>query len=985
MLTIRLLGTVEYLLDGEPLRALNAPRLQALLVALLLRRGVPQSRAQLAFRFWPETSDSQARTNLRNLLAQLRHALPTLEAYLDADAQTLCWRAAGPYTLDVAAFEDALSAARASADPTRRRALLARGLEHYGGELAPGLYDDWLLPERDRLRLAFEHGLEELVALLAEGRDFQGALPIAQQLVQSDPLREASYALLMELHAATGDRAAALQSYHRCAALLARELGVEPGAELRARFERLSSNQSLPAPALAPAATPHLVGREAEWSWLQQRWREAQQGHPRLVVLRGEAGVGKTHLADAFLAWAQRQGVRTATARCYAAAGALALNPVREWLASGVFRTALAALDPAEHAALAPLLPAGALSGGGEGTPAGASDAWQRQRLLSAVARVTLADEQPLVLCVDDLQWCDAETRDVLHLLLRFRPDKPLLLLATLRDEEVLPAHPLALLLDHLRRSDEIAELQLARLDSGATASLAESLLGRPLDCDELVRLYAATEGNPLFVVETLRAGGEGMRKIEAVIRLRLATLSTPARELVNLAAVIGRAFAVEVLAHAGGHDEALVPALDELWQRKIVQARDDGAYDFTHDRLRSVALAALSPLARRQLHRRVADALASVSGRDLDQASAAIAAHYDEAGAGRLAVPFYRRAAALAHRLAALEDAVRLLQRALELLATQPDDEPTAREELAVQLALGPMLLARRGYSAPEVGQTLRQALALCEEAGTDMERFRILWGLGRFYLVLPDLTAGMATGTELLRIAEQHGDPALLLEAHNSLGAVQFHRGDLAAARGHLEAAVARYDPRRDRGHALEYGQEPGVVSLIRLGWCCWWLGEADAARRHGDAALALARTSEHPFSLAFALAYRAVLHQFAGEVAACAALAGEATALAEAHGFPIFQGLAEQARGWALVREGDVERGLALLSHGLAHFRATGAELGLPYFALLHAEAHQALGQLAAARTAAEQGLTVLARTQERWVEPALTSLLAALPAS
>lgn len=981
MLTIRLLGAVEWHRNGTPMGALAAPRLQALALYLLLRRGVPQSRAHLAFLFWPDTSEAQARTNLRNLLAQLRQAIPALGDYLEIEAHTLRWRSPGPYSLDVAAFEEAVAAARATADHARRRALLLGGLEHYGGDLAPGSYDDWLLPERDRLRQLYQQALEELVALLAAARDDQLALAYARRLLHSDPLREASYGLLMELYAATGDRAAALQAYRRCAELLVRELGVEPGPELRARYESLSAAQGAPIPALFSAPAPQLVGRDEPWAWLRGRWREAQGGRPLLAVIHGEAGIGKTSLVDAFLTWAERQGVGVARARCYAAAGSLALAPVREWLACGLFRPTLAALDPALRAELGPLLPDEAAAPMAV-VPAGVSDAWQRQRLFAALARVVLADERPLLLCIDDLQWCDAETRDLLHQLLRFRPRARLLLLVTLRDEDVLPDHPLALLFDQLRRSDELAELALGRLSSDETARLAATLLGRQPDSAELARLYAATEGNPLFVVETLRAGVEGLGKIQAVIRLRLATLSTPARELVNLAAVIGRAFAVGVLAHASELGDQLALVLDELWQRKIVQPRDDELYDFTHDRLRAVALASLSPVTRRRLHRRVADALAAVAGRDLDQASATIAAHYDEAGAAALAIPFYRRGAALAHRLAALGDAIAMLQRALALLAAQPDAEATAREELAVQLALGPMLLAQRGYSAPEVGQTLRRALELCAGLGTEHERFRVLWGLGRYYLVLPDLAAGLATGEELLRIAEGRGDPALLLEAHNSLGAIQFHRGELAAARAHLEAAIARYDPALHRGHALMYGQEPGVVSFVRLGWTCWWLGEHDAARAHGDAALALARASEHPFSLAFALAYRACLHQFAHEPAACVERAAEAEALAAAAGFPLFQGMAEQLRGWGLALQGRLELGLPLLAHGLEQFRASGAELGLPYFYRLHAEARLAAGQIAEARALAELGLAVLARTHEGWAEAALISLLAAL---
>ena len=201
----------------------------------------------------------------------------------------------------------------------------------YGGELLPGCYSDWLLAERDRLAQAYGAALEQLAALYEERRDYRQAIGHAQTLLRHDPLHEPTYARLMRLQALNDDRAAALHTYHTCATILRRELDVEPGPTTRELYERLLNvkPQSV-APTQTEAAIP-LVGREGEWAQIQQAWRAAAD-RPRLALISGEAGIGKTRLAEALAEWVGRQGVPALTARCYAAGGDLAYAPVVTWL-----------------------------------------------------------------------------------------------------------------------------------------------------------------------------------------------------------------------------------------------------------------------------------------------------------------------------------------------------------------------------------------------------------------------------------------------------------------------------------------------------------------------------------------------------------------------------------------------------------------------------------------------------------------------------
>jgi len=638
VLTVSLLGDFCIRYDGAPVAGVDTPRLQALLAYLLLHRDAPQSRAHLAFLFWPDTTEAQARTNLRNLLHHLRRALPEADAYLDVGTQTLQWRPAAPLDLDLAALQSALALAERLAhggDPPSRRQALERVVALYRGDLLPSCYDDWILPEREALRQAALRALERLVQLQEELGDYPAAIAGAQRLLRHDPLHEATYRRLMRLHARNGDRAGALRVYHTCTTVLQRELEVAPGAATRAAYEQLLGAEPRPSP-VAPATTGFaaLVGREAEWAQILHAWRAAAAGgEPHAVILSGEAGIGKTRLVEDLLQWAGRQGIVAAAARCYAAEGELAYAPVAAWLRAhppaslpDVWLAEVGRLLP-ELLARRPDLP----------RPGALTEAWQRQRLFDALSRAVLDAGRPLLLTIDDLHGCDRDTLDWLHFLLRFDPTARLLVAGAYRPEEVGDGHPLRPWLQALRLEGRVTELELRPLDEAATQALAERIAGVPIAPRAAQLLYRETEGNPLFVVETVRAGllaaGDRERrtgpaaapergpqplpgapglppKVRAVLEARLAQLSPAAGELAGLAATIGREFGFRLLAAAAGRDEdLLVRQLDELWQRRIVREHGADAYDFSHDKLRDVAYRRMSAAQRRLLHRQVARA----------------------------------------------------------------------------------------------------------------------------------------------------------------------------------------------------------------------------------------------------------------------------------------------------------------------------------------------------------------------------------------
>src|SRR5215472_13606329 len=310
-LHIRLLGDFSLIYGDRQVTSLNTMRLQSLLAYLVLHRDVPQQRQHLAFLFWPDTTEAQARNNLRQLLHQLRQAFPPVEHFLSTDTHTLHWHPVTPFQLDVADFEQTLAEAAEGSRQHDQHALQA-SLEQadslYRGELLPGCYDEWIVPERERLRQCHLQALEQLLRLLEVQGDTVTAIRSAQRLIGLDPLSEDLYRRLMRLFALNNDRASALHVYHTCVSTLQREMGIDPDPVTHEAYERLLQQESPAIQAIVqqplPAATPTLIGRAREWEQLHDAWQRETLGGPHFVLVSGEAGVGKSRLAEDFLLWA---------------------------------------------------------------------------------------------------------------------------------------------------------------------------------------------------------------------------------------------------------------------------------------------------------------------------------------------------------------------------------------------------------------------------------------------------------------------------------------------------------------------------------------------------------------------------------------------------------------------------------------------------------------------------------------------------------
>lgn len=990
ILQIRLLGEFSLRFDGQMVRGVATMRQQSLLAWLLLNRGAPQSRRQLAFALWPDSSERQARTNLRRELHNLRRALPAAEQYLSTEMQTLQWRSSAPLALDVADFEQALAAAQAAhamGDEAGLQQALMQAVAQYKGDLLPGCYDDWLLAERERLRQEYLRALEQLVGHLQALGDYRAAIGYAQQWLREDALVEEAYERLIRLYALSGDRARALRTYHACVTTLQRELGVEPGPAIQRAYEHLLKGGAppehvQPLPQTALIGTVPLVGRQEEWETLQARWCEAAGGRSQFVALMGEAGIGKTRLVEALLDWAARQGITVAQARCYASELGLAYAPVTDWLRGSGLRGDLWRLDDVWLTQVARLLPELLAEKPHLPAPEPVSESWQRLHFFEALARAVFVGGRPLVLAIDDLQWTDQETLAWLHYLLRYGSPSPLLIAATIRSTEIDDSHPLHSWLADLRGTDRLAEIELGPLNERDTAILAAHIAGAQLDAHAAARLYRETEGNPLFTVETVRvragqpADGGAVEaplspRIQAVIESRLAQLSPLARRVANLAAATGSAFTFEVLAEASQEDEDfLVAALDELWQRRITREQSDHDYDFSHNKIREVVYNNLSLANRRLLHRRIARAMETVHAADLDGMSQQIARQYEAAGVRERAIAYYRRAGQVAQGIYANADAIQLYSRALTLLDTLAETAERAEQELALQRMLSIAHRNRKGYAAAEVGQALSRARVLCQQLGHAQALGPILWGLFTFHFVRAELEQARALGEELFDLAREEENPAFLQQAHYALGGTLCSLGAFEASLEHFEQGIALYDVSQHRAQVAMFGVDLGVFSKAWSTHAQWHLGHLDRALQRSFAAVDLARELGHPFSQALAMAYTTMLLQFGGNANLVQEWAAATITFCAEHGVGYYDSWATILHGWALAQRGSLSAGIEQMREGLADFRDSASETRLPYYLSLLAEVQVEAGQWQEGLATLHEALQAAAKSNDEW---------------
>jgi DNA-binding SARP family transcriptional activator/tetratricopeptide (TPR) repeat protein len=870
-LDIRLLGPPEVLVDGAPL--VVDTRKAVAILALLAAEGRAFARDELSALLWPEADASAAGSALRRTLSTLRAAaghdtviIDRARVALDPDS----------VRVDLAELERlARSDARRS---LAAAAALARGPFLAGFNLRDSPeFDDWRAARAVAVERTVMSVLDRLASAHDSDGDLPGAIAAASRRLDLDPLDEAGHVRLMDLYARSGDRAAALRQYRLCVSTLDRELGVVPLTSTTARYDAIRDAEQVAEPPAVTTRTPvdlpvetdavgsahpavaPLVGRGDAIDGLIAAI-PSPTGPGRVAAVTGEAGIGKTRLAEAFVEASHDRGGTVLTARAYMGERMIAYGPIVELLRSALADPgAVERLDSDVRSELARLLPAIAVGGRPGRTRAAGPGA--HARLVAAIAdglTALTAGPEPGGIWIDDLQWADGATLEALDYLARRLAGRRMLILLSWRwedlDEGTEPV------VRRLTASPALV-VELGRLDRAAVAELAAPTTTDP---DVIDRLFEMSEGLPLYVVEALADGGGALTTmplgVRAVLRARLATVGETAGQILAAASVIGRSFDLGTVRHASGRTESeTVDALDELLRRGLV--REAGtAFDFAHAGLRDLAYEATSLARRRLLHRRVAEALRldlAGSGRDDLARLALIAAHERDGGRAAEAAEAYRLAGARAAAIFANREAIehdetalslghpdvvglrsaigRLRTRvgdysgaitSLEAAAAAADDATLPEIEHAIaraQLRRGDLVAAARHLDAALVGvpEPAFAARVLVDRS--------IVLRLGG------DGTGALAAAREALTAAEKADDAAVVGAANRSLGLIFLAAGDAQAARIASRQALAATD-----------AQDPTarIAALTGLALAEAAAGDVDAGLRHGVSAVELCR---------------------------------------------------------------------------------------------------------------------------------------------
>jgi DNA-binding SARP family transcriptional activator/predicted ATPase len=1014
-LTLALLGGFQGRLDTAAPLTLPTRKTQALLAFLALPPGRSHAREKLASLLWGGMREPQARRGLRQSLFSLRKAVGAEPPALLIDGETV---ALNPATVEV----DVVEFERQVGEGTP--AALGRAAALYRGELLEGLalqeapFEEWLSAERERLRELALEALARLLQLQRATGATEAALQTSLRLLALDPLQEAVHRAVMRLYVELGRRASALRQYQTCVGILQRELGVEPEATTKQLYQEVLRQRPPPAavsaegPSAAPAAPAEgtgppdetlprdlpIVGRQAEIRRLRDLLDRAWGGHGQAVAVVGEAGVGKSRLLAEVAAEAVARGGRVLVGRCYEAEQIL---PFASWVDS--FRAGQ--IDAEQHglegfparwrAELARLLPGIAVPG--QGPPPGPVD---YRQLFESVAQLLrhLVLHQPVLLILEDLHWADEMSLRLLPFVARRLRTSPVLVVGTAREEDLPGAPLLRRTLEDLAREQRLVEVRLAPLSKDETLTLLRALVSTEGNERALAALaeqvWAVSEGNPFVVVESVRAlpdhaaAGRSAKlevpeRVREVIVRHLEALGDRSRDLLTVAAVIGREFEFRLLRHSAGQEEHdVAESLEELVRRRVLHSVGE-RFDFTHDRIREVVYGRLLRDRQRVLHARIAESMETLYADRADEQVERLAHHAARGELGEKAVGYLRQAGAKAFANSAHSEALAYFTRALELLARLEPGEERDREELSLRLALGPTLQATRGHAATEVERNYARARQLADEVGAPVQQFQALWGMWLVASHRANADTALERGRELLALAERLGDPALLLEGHHALWPVLVWVGQADAARPHLERGMALYDRARHRGHAFVYGgHDPGVCCRKVASWASWILGFPARGLGESVASLELARELAHPTSIIVALVWACVFRDLRREFAAVQEHARDLIALSTEHEAAQWLAAGTIFDGIARAELGEGPAAIDRIRRGLAAYESTGAQLFVPYFLSLLARACARAGQAAEGRRVIGQALERARATGERVWEAELVRLQGAL---
>ena len=715
--------------------------------------------------------------------------------------------------------------------------------------------------------------------------------------------------------------------------------------------------------AAATRGLTRFVGRDAEIETLRQALEHARAGRGQVVAIVGEPGVGKSRLFYEFTHSHRAVDWLIVESGSVSYGKATPYLPLIDLL-KAYFKIQdrdnqreirekvtgkLLTLDETLKSTLPALLTLLDVPVDDEAWQ-GLDPAERRRRTLEAVKRILLRESQvqPLLVVFEDLHWIDSETQAFLDSLIESVPTARFLLLVNYRPEYQhswgSKTYYSQIRIDPLPPESAMEVLGALLGDDGALLPLKDLLIAR-------------TEGTPFFLEESVRtlvemnviAGERGNYRlakpigsihvpasVQAVLAARIDRLTFEAKQLLQCASVIGKDFPFALL-------DAVTELSEENLRRELghLQAAEfiyetrlfpDLEYTFKHALTHEVAYGSLLQDRRHGLHGRIVEAIEKLYADRLIEQVERLAHHSVRAELWEKTVEYLHQAGKKAAIRSATQEAIAYFEQALEALEHLPESRPRIEKAIDIRVDLGPVLIATKGFQAPDVEENYSRAHALCEQFGETPQLFPVLWGLAMARNLRGELRVGRELGDRLLVLADRANDPALLLEAHHAGWGNLSILGELTSAWFHLEQGFAIYDQQKHKHHAFLYGgHDPGVCCGYHAAEVLWLLGYPDHALRRSKDSLALARELSHPSTMSFALSWAAWFHQYRGERRAVRVRVEEGMTLATGQGFssrpvqaiaPATMASRETHRdlrqlpflqGWLLVEEGHEQAGI------------------------------------------------------------------------
>jgi class 3 adenylate cyclase/tetratricopeptide (TPR) repeat protein len=764
--------------------------------------------------------------------------------------------------------------------------------------------------------------------------------------------------------------------------------------------------------AMHKTTLPPLFGREEEIELLLRRWRHATQEEGRVVVLTGEPGIGKSHIALALDERLRGEPHVTLRYSCSAhhtnsvlfpfigqlerAAGFERSDSPREKLSKLDVLVAQSSANPEHVAVLATLfaLPAS------EGYRLQELNPQKRKEktLAALLAQLDgLAARQPVFMIFEDIHWIDPTSLELLAAIVEHVPQLRVLLLVTARPEFT-PPWP---------NNPHMMTIPLTRLGRRDGAALVERVTGgKTLPKEVMDEILARTDGVPLFIEEltkmVLESGllqeRDGKYVLEhplpplaipttlhASLMARLDRLA-PVREVAQIGAVAGRDFHYELLSVVAGLPrEKLEEALDQLVQSELVFRRGEiphAVYTFKHTLVRDAAYAGLLKSRRGHLHAAIANALEQQFPDVVQTQPETLAHHLTEAGLIEKAIGYWLQAGKNAALRSANLEAIAHLERGIELTGRLPAGEGKDRSELDLQLVLGPCLIATRGPAASTAVATFARARDLCERLGEPPEYLQVMFWLATVSVVRGELPQALEAVAALLSASEARGDRPALINAVRGRAMILFFLGRIVDAREAIERAVEIFSASQeaDRMAARAAGQDAGVAMLALMSWVLWVLGHVDGAVTRMAAALERADAVQHAHTHAYAWYYASVLHALRGEPAIAQGYAERCLAISEQHGFNQWLGLSRAIRGICAAAPDASGSRLDEVKAALGEYQRAGYQLGITAQFVLLCPALLLRNEPEAALEVIDHGLSIVSHNSERFFEAELYRLKA-----